>query len=66
MTIITGNKARMRRYRAIHRRIDYIPSPDVLQIIEHHLKMGTDPCIAGVLDHLIRAGHQHISGNGRR
>lgn len=56
----------MRRYRAIHRRIDYIPSPDVLQIIEHHLKMGTDPCIAGVLDHLIRAGHQHISGNGRR
>lgn len=66
MTIITGNKTRVRRYRAIHRRIDYVPSPDVLMIIDHHLKTGTDPCIAGVLDYLIRAGHQAITGNGGR
>jgi hypothetical protein len=66
MTILTGNKARVRRYRTIHRRIDYIPTPDVLQIIEHHLKMGTDPCLAGVIDYLIRAGQQAITGNGGR
>jgi hypothetical protein len=39
-TKIRGNRARVRRYRAIHRRIDYAPSPDVLPIIEHHLKIG--------------------------
>jgi len=49
-TEITDNRARVRRYRATHRRIDYIPSPDVLPIIEHHLKIGTDRCLAGVLD----------------
>lgn len=63
---IMGNRTRVRRYRAIHRRIDYIPSPDVLQIIEHHLKMGTDACLAGVIDYLIRAGQQSITGNGGR
>lgn len=26
---LTGNRARVRRYRANHRRIDYVPSPDV-------------------------------------
>lgn len=62
----TGNRARVRRYRVTHRRIDYIPSPDVLPIIHHHLKIGTDPCIAGVLDYLIRSGQQAITGNGGR
>jgi hypothetical protein len=65
-TKVTGNQARVRRYRAFHRRIDYIPSPDVLPIIQHHLKVGTDPCIAGVLDYLIRSGQQAITGNGGR
>ena len=46
----SGNRARVQRYRAIHRRIDYVPSPDVLSIIEHHLKIGTDPCVVGVID----------------
>ena len=41
--ILTGNRARVRRYRVLHRRIDYVPSSDVLQIIQHHLKVGTDP-----------------------
>ena len=27
---LTGNRARVRRYRTLHRRIDYVPSPDVL------------------------------------
>jgi len=61
---ITGNGARVRRYRAIHRRIDYIPSPDVLPIIEHYRKQGTDNCLAGVMDYLIRTAHQAITGNG--
>ena len=59
-----GNRARVRRYRALHRRIDYVPSPDVLTIIKHHLKTGRDPYLAGVIDHLIRNGHQSITGNG--
>lgn len=61
----TGNRARVRRYRATHRRIDYVPAPDVLTIIEHHLKLGTDPCLPGVIDYLIRSGQRAISGNGR-
>ena len=60
----TGNKARVRRYRACHRRIDYVPSPDVWTIIDHHLKIGTDPCLAGVIDYLIRTGYRAMSGNG--
>ena len=65
-TKITANRARVHRYRATHRRIDYVPSPDVLQIIEHHLKIGTDRWMAGVLDYLIRSGQQAITGNGGR
>ena len=60
----SGNRARVCRYRASHRRIDYTPAPDVLSIIEHHLKIGTDPCKAGVLDCLIRTAHKVITGNG--
>jgi len=61
---LTGNRARVRRYRANHRRIDYVPSPDVWIIIDHHLKIGTDPCLAGVIDYLIRTGHHTITGHG--
>ena len=60
----TGNVARVRRYRATHRRIDYVPSYDVLPIIEHHMNIGTDRCLVGVIDYLIRAAHQAITGNG--
>jgi hypothetical protein len=62
----TGNQRRVRRYRATHRRIDYVPSPDVLPIIEHYVKTGTDHCLAGVIDYLIRTAHQAITGNGGR
>jgi hypothetical protein len=63
---LTGNRARVRRYRTLHRRIDYVPSHDVLPIIQYYLKIGTDPCLAGVIDYLIRSGHQAITGNGGR
>ena len=36
---LTGNRARVRRYRTTHRRFDYVPSPDTLAIIEHQAKM---------------------------
>jgi hypothetical protein len=65
-TKITANRARVRRYRVTHRRIDYVPSPDVLPIIEHHLKLGTDAFLCGVIDYLIRTGHLAITGNGGR
>ncbi len=58
------NVHRLRRYRQRHPRIDYYPSPDVMPIIKHHLKIGTDPCLAGVIDYLIRTGQRAISGNG--
>lgn len=61
---VTGNRARVRRYGTLHRRIDYVPSSDVLRIIQHHLKIGTDPCLAGVIDYLIRSGHQTITRKG--
>ncbi len=60
----TGNRVRVRRYRTLHRRIDYVPSYDVLSIIQHHLNIGTDPCLAGVIDYLVRSGHHAITGNG--
>ena len=31
---ITGNKERVQRYRAKHRRFDYVPSPEALAAIE--------------------------------
>jgi hypothetical protein len=61
---LTGNRARVRRYRDRHRRLDYVPSPDVWTIINHHLMIGTDSCLAGVIDYLIRTGHRAITGNG--
>jgi hypothetical protein len=59
-----GNRTRVQRYRTLHRRIDYAPSPDVLAIIQHHLKIGRDPYLVGVIDYLVRSGHQAITGNG--
>lgn len=56
-------RLRVQRYRATHRRIDYVPSPDVLAVIERHLAAGTDGCIAATLDMLITAGDKAISGN---
>jgi hypothetical protein len=38
---LMGNRARVRCYRGLHRRIDYIPSHDVLPIIQHYLSIGT-------------------------
>jgi len=61
---LTGNLARVRRYRALHRRVDYSPSPDVLLIIEHHLKIGKERYLAGIIDCLVRYGHRAITGNG--
>ena len=60
---VTGNQARVRRYRKSHRRIDYVPG-DVAAIIEQRLAAGLDNCRSGVLDMLIRAGHEAMSGNG--
>ena len=61
----TGNSARVLRYRARHRRIDYVPSPEVLAIIEGWLNAKLNNCRAGVIDDLVRAGHKAISGNGQ-
>ena len=59
----TGNLARVRRYRAAHQRIDYVPSADVLEIIKAYRDKRIDNCLAGVIDYLIRAGHRSMSGH---
>lgn len=61
--IITPVTLRVRRYRQKRSRIDYFPSPDVMDIIEHHLANSQERCIAGILDGLIRKGHKAVSGN---
>ena len=62
-TPATGNNARVLRYRAMHRRIDYAPSSDALAIIELWLGAKLDNCRAGVIDRLVQAGHKAIAGN---
>ena len=57
------NRDRVRRFRESHKRIDYVPSSDVASIIEYHLAGGLDHTKAGVIDMLIRAGHDAMSGN---
>ncbi len=58
-------RSSMERYRAKHRRIDYVPAPDALAIVERFRQQGLDKCLAGVIDQLVRAGERLISGNGQ-
>ena len=57
----TGNRARVRRYRAKHKRIEYIPSADVLAMIEAWRARGLDNCTSGVIDKLLRAGSKVLT-----
>ena len=59
-------RERSRRYRQKHSiRIDYYPSPDVEDILLHHQKHGHEPCLAGIIDGLVRVGHRTVTGNTR-
>mgnify|MGYP001576474913 CR=1 FL=1 len=56
--------ARVARFRAQHRRIDYTPGPDALAIIERRLKDNPNNySLAGVIDELVMAGDS-VAGNG--
>lgn len=57
----TGNRARVRRYRAKHRRIEYIPSPAALAIIEAWCARKLDNCTSGVMDRLVLEGNKALS-----
>ena len=59
-----GNRVRVRRFRAKHRRIDYVPSQKAAEIIQAWSARRPDNCTAGVIDWLVCAGHTAISGNG--
>jgi len=63
-TMSNSKTHRLQRYRERHPRIDFYPSPDVLAILLHHRKAGADPTLAGIIDGLVRVGHQTVSGNG--
>lgn len=54
----TGSLARTRRYRAKHRRIDYVPSAAAMAVIDEWLARGLNNCLAGVIDNLLLAGHR--------
>jgi hypothetical protein len=59
-------RTRLHRYRERHPRIDYYPAADVLAILIHHSEKTGEPCIAGVLDALIRVAHRSlVSGNAK-
>jgi hypothetical protein len=60
---LSSTPARLQRFRQKHKRIDFYPSPDVADIIAHHLATGAEKCLSGVLDALIRDGHTAVSGN---
>jgi hypothetical protein len=66
-TMANQNTTRLQRYRERHPRVDYYPAPDALAILLHHHKAGVDPTLAGIIDGLIRVGHQAVvvSGNGK-
>ena len=57
-----SNRARVASYRAKRRRIDYTPSANVLDIIEARLTRGLENCAAGVIDRLVLADHEAITG----
>jgi hypothetical protein len=61
-----NDMTRTQRYRTRHPRIDYYPSPDVLAILRHHCQTTGEPCLAGIIDGLVRIAHRvMVSGNGK-
>jgi hypothetical protein len=58
-----SNRPYIQRYRARHKRIDYVPSVEALAIIDIWRARKLDNCTAGVIDRLIHAGHAALSGN---
>lgn len=57
-TLPTASLVRTRRYRAKHRRLDYVPSAAALAVINEWLARGLNNCLAGVIDNLLLAGHK--------
>jgi hypothetical protein len=57
---VTRRTTTMARYRAKHRRFDYIPCPGALEAINRHRELHV--ALAGVIDKLIVAGDRAISG----
>jgi hypothetical protein len=53
----------VQRYRSKHRRIDYVPSPEVVAIIEAWRARGLNNCLCGAIDDLVLAGDRAMSGN---
>ena len=58
-------RARNQRYRAKHRRIDYVPSAAALAAIATWKDRSLDNCTAGVMDKLLLAGHHALTSSDR-
>ncbi len=63
--LTTGVRARNQRYRAKHRRIDYVPSAAALAAITTWKQRNLDNCTAGVMDKLLLAGHHALTTGDR-
>jgi len=61
LEVLKSKRNRIHRYRERHPRIDYYPAADVLAILLHHSAITGEPCLAGVLDGLIRVAHRAVS-----
>lgn len=57
------NAENQRRFRATHRRIDYVPQPAVAGVIEQHRQASSKKSLSRVIDQLVMAGHAAITGN---
>jgi hypothetical protein len=57
------NAENQRRFRASHRRIDYVPQPAAAAVIEQHRVASSKKSLTQTIDHLVIAGHAAITGN---
>lgn len=62
-----GSRERVARFRAKHRRFDWVPSDEALRIFEHYRRQHPGMAASAVLDRLVLLANRAISvsGNGR-
>lgn len=55
---------RVQRFRAQHRRFDYVPCPEALKVIDTWVRANPSMSLSRIIDHLIVAGNAAlIAGN---
>ena len=60
-----SSSARVQRFRATHRRFDYVPSLEALKVIDAWRAANPSLPLAAILDHLIVAGNAALIARAR-